>query len=102
MNWNEAEFPAINQTFLGKRESRWWNIDPYLFWSMSLLLLLGILMVFSASMTTALYAYGDVFYFLKRHLLGIGVGFLFLTIFTFISLERLRGLNHFLLLATFV
>jgi len=102
MNWNEAEFPAINQTFLGKRESRWWNIDPYLFWSMFLLLLLGILMVFSASMTTALYAYGDVFYFLKRHLLGIGIGFIFLTIFTFISLERLRGLNHFLLLATFV
>jgi len=101
MTWNKITLP-VNDERLSFKTRWWWDIDPYLFWSILLLLLLGIVMVFSASMTTALYAYGDVFYFLKRHLLGILLGFLFLTIFTFVSLDRLRSINRFLLLATFV
>ncbi len=101
MNWNKLGFPINNEKFSFKTKW-WWDIDPYLFWSTFLLLLLGITMVFSASMTTALYAYGDVFYFLKKHILGIILGFIFLTVFTFISLDRLRSMNRFLLLATFI
>ena len=98
MTWNKITLP-VNDERLSFKTRWWWDIDPYLFWSILLLLLLGIVMVFSASMTTALYAYGDVFYFLKRHLLGILLGFLFLTIFFFVSLDAAEY-KPLLLLAT--
>lgn len=75
----------------------WWEIDPWLFWSVVILLLFGVVMVLSSSMTTGLYAYGDVFYFSRKHLqgviLGIGVG----TITTFFPLSRLQRWSKFLL-----
>lgn len=58
-------------------------------------------MVFSASMTTALYAYGDVFFFLKRHLVALCIGALGCTVSTFFSLERLRKMSKVLLFSVF-
>ncbi len=58
-------------------------------------------MVFSASMTTALYAYGDVFHFLKRHLLALTLGFGGCLLGTFVSLEHLRKMSKAFLVFTF-
>lgn len=79
----------------------WWEIDPFLFWSVLILALFGTTMVFSASMTTALYAYGDVFFFLKRHLVALCIGALGCTVSTFLSLERLRKMSKVLLFSVF-
>lgn len=84
-----------------QRVTWWWEIDPFLFWAVLILTLFGTLMVFSASMTTALYAYGDVFFFLKRHLVALCVGVLGCTVSTFLSLERLRKMSKVLLFAVF-
>ncbi|MEN3202304.1 MAG: putative lipid II flippase FtsW [Atribacterota bacterium] len=79
----------------------WWEIDPFLFWAVLVLVLLGTVMVFSASMTTALYAYGDVFFFLKRHLFALFLGILGCAVATFLSLERLRKMSKTLLFSVF-
>ncbi|MCX6090367.1 MAG: putative peptidoglycan glycosyltransferase FtsW [Candidatus Atribacteria bacterium] len=42
-----------------KKRRWWWDVDPYLFWSVILLLSLGLVMVLSASMTTALMSFSD-------------------------------------------
>lgn len=79
----------------------WWEIDPFLFWAVVILLLLGTVMVFSASMTTALYAYGDVFFFLKRHLFALFLGIVGCAGATFLSLEHLRRASKALLFFVF-
>lgn len=85
-----------------KRAKWWWEIDPWLFWSVMVLLLFGIVMVFSASMTTGLYAYGDAFYFFQRHLFGIVLGLIAGVITSFFPLSRLREQSKLLLLFTLV
>ncbi len=103
MTWNKITLP-VNDERLSFKTRWWWDIDPYLFWSILLLLLLGIVMVFSASMTTALYAYGDVFYFLKRHLFRnfTGVSFFNYIYFCFFrslaEYKPLFALGYFLFL----
>ena len=84
------------------RAKWWWEIDPWLFWSVMSLLLFGIVMVFSASMTTGLYAYGDAFYFFRKHLLGVALGLITGVITSFFPLSWLRERSRFLLLAILV
>ncbi|MGQ9623033.1 MAG: putative lipid II flippase FtsW [Candidatus Caldatribacteriaceae bacterium] len=84
-----------------RRVKWWWEIDPPLFWAVVSLSLFGTIMVFSASVTTALYAYGDVFYFLKRHLLALVLGVGGCLVGTFVSLERLRRMSRVLLVFVF-
>lgn len=76
----------------------WWEADPVLFWTVIILILLGVIMVFSSSMTTAIYSYGDIFYFLKRHLFGLLLAFLCFIIFSFFPLLLVRSLSRSLLL----
>ncbi|MEN3185856.1 MAG: putative lipid II flippase FtsW [Atribacterota bacterium] len=84
------------------RAKWWWEIDSWLFWSVMSLLLFGIVMVFSASMTTGLYAYGDAFYFFRKHLLGVALGLITGVITSFFPLSWLRERSRFLLLAILV
>lgn len=55
----------------------WWEIDPYLFWTMILLLCIGLIMVFSASMTTSIMSYSDPYYFFKKQVVGVALSFFF-------------------------
>jgi cell division protein FtsW len=96
----KSVFPYIADT--ERRAKWWWEIDPWLFWSVMILLLFGTVMVFSASMTTGWYAYGDVFYFVQRHFLGIVLGLLAGAVASFFPLSHLRKQSKLLLLLTFV
>jgi len=78
----------------------WWMIDPYLFWSVVIMLLLGTTMVFSASMTTGIYAYRNAFYFLKDHIIGILLGLLGGALASFFPLQQLRKLSKAFLFLT--
>ncbi|HSV31207.1 MAG TPA: putative lipid II flippase FtsW [Atribacteraceae bacterium] len=80
----------------------WWDIDPPLFWSTLILLSLGIVMVFSASMTTGLDLFADPFFFLKRHLVGLGVSLPFFVAASVFNLELLRRLSRKLLVFSFI
>uniref|UniRef100_A0A7V4DE87 Probable peptidoglycan glycosyltransferase FtsW n=1 Tax=Candidatus Caldatribacterium californiense TaxID=1454726 RepID=A0A7V4DE87_9BACT len=100
MLWGKVHFQSLLEAYEARlrKVQWWWEVDPVLFWVVLVLSLFGSLMVFSASMTTALYAYGDVFFFLKRHLLALGFGMLGCFGTTFLSLERLRKMSKKLLL----
>lgn len=54
------------------------------------LTLFGIVMVFSASQVTALSEYKDSFYFLKRQVIWVAIGFSLLMLFANIDYRRLR------------
>lgn len=101
--WGKVHLQNLLEAYENSlRKARWWwEVDPVLFWTVLILILFGSLMVFSASMTTALYAYGDVFFFLKKHIfaLCLGIGGCFVA--TFFSLERLRKMSKGLLFFVF-
>jgi len=104
MLWRKVHFRSLLEAYEARlwKVQWWWEVDPVLFWAVLILSLFGSLMVFSASMTTALYAYGDVFFFLKRHLLALGLGMLGCFGTTFLSLERLRKMSEKFLLFVFL
>lgn len=95
MIWFKDVFLAVTEK--EKKAQWWWEIDPWLFGAVLLLLLFGIVMVFSASMTTGLYAYGDPFYFLRKHIVGVVLGLGAGLVTTFFPLARLREWSKFLL-----
>ena len=80
----------------------WWEIDPYLFWTTVILLCLGLIMVFSASMTTSLISYSDPYYFFKKQILGVGVSLFFFIIASFIKLDFVRKMSSKLLLLSVI
>ncbi|MGC8777464.1 MAG: putative lipid II flippase FtsW [Candidatus Caldatribacteriaceae bacterium] len=100
MIFSKSVFASV--TNVENRAKWWWEIDPWLFWSVVVLILFGIIMVFSASMTTGLYSYGDAFYFLRRHLWGIFLGVMAGVVASFFPLSRLREQSRLLLLLVFV
>ncbi|MCS7241694.1 MAG: putative lipid II flippase FtsW [Candidatus Caldatribacterium sp.] len=101
--WGRVRLRTLREAYEARfrKVTWWWEIDPFLFWAVLTLTLFGTIMVFSASMTTALYAYGDVFFFLKRHLFALCVGTLGCVVSTFLSLERLRKMSKTLLCLVF-
>ncbi len=103
MLWERVRFRNLFEAYEARlqRVKWWWEIDPFLFWAVFVLTLFGTVMVFSASMTTALYAYGDVFFFLKRHLFALFLGILGCVVTTFLSLERLRRMSKAFLFTVF-
>ncbi len=66
-------------------------IDSWLVAVFFLLMLLGIIMVYSASAFYARQYYGDHFFFLKRYLLHLFLGLIVMAIFYSVPLEKLRG-----------
>ncbi len=80
----------------------WWDTDPLLFWSVIGLLSIGVVMVFSSSMTTGLYAYGDPFFFLKRHAVGLVFAFLIFIPVSFMELNLLRRFSKKFLVFSFI
>ena len=76
----------------------WWDIDPYLFWTTIVLLFIGLIMVFSASMTTSLLSYSDPYYFFKKQIIGVALSLVVFIIASSIKLDLVRGLSGKVLL----
>ncbi|MGQ9746997.1 MAG: putative lipid II flippase FtsW [Candidatus Caldatribacteriaceae bacterium] len=93
---------SYSLTKVDERTKWWWEIDPWLFWSVVILLLFGVVMVLSSSMTTGLYAYGDAFYFFRRHLKGVVLGIVVGIVTTFLPLSRLKRWSKFFLLLVLI
>jgi cell division protein FtsW len=72
--------------------------DRILFVAMMLLVVLGILAVFSASSFRAVEKFGDAAYFLKLHLLRVGFGLIFFFIAAKIDYHQFRSMTPLLLL----
>jgi len=101
MNLSKVDTQKMSSTSLSKVGEHWlarWKSEPLLFWSIVILLSLGIIMVFSASMTTSIYAYHDVLFFLKRHLLGVLLSLPFFLLGSLFPLQKLRQLSSRILL----
>ena len=101
MDLLKAENPRMLSTSSTKIKKHWfarWKAEPVLFWNTVILLSTGIIMVFSASMTTSIYAYHDVLFFLKRHLLGVLLSVPFFLLGSLLSLQKLRQLSSRILL----
>ncbi len=96
-------FRQLRSLFRDERERRWWwDTDPFLFWSVIGLLSIGVVMVFSSSMTTGLYAYSDPFFFLKRHVAGLIFAFLIFILASFMELDLLRRFSKKILVFSFI
>lgn len=67
-----------------------------LFFLMVALLALGLIFVYSASYYSAELAYGDKFYFFKKQLFGIAVGFVGYLIFSLVNYKLLEKVKWFL------
>lgn len=66
------------------------------------LLIVGIIMVYSASHVWSLYKFGDEFYYLKRQLLFAGVGFIAMLFFMLIPYTTWKKYSNFILLGCFI
>lgn len=65
-------------------------------------LILGCLFVYSASFYSAEITYGVKFFFLKKQLFGIAVGFVLYIIFSFFDYHKLEKLKWFFLVLSFI
>ncbi len=63
------------------------GIDKVLVIVLVALVTIGALMVYSASYPYALSKFGDSFYYLKKHIVFLGVGFVFMLVATFIPIS---------------
>ncbi len=76
------------------------TINTWLIFAFFALMLLGIIMVYSASAFYAQHRFGDHFYFLKQHLMNLFVGLIALVIAFSISYNKIRRYSWFFLLAS--
>ena len=76
------------------------RIDPVIFFVSLGLVVLGIVMVFSASHILALDRYGDPFFFVKRHVLWAVLGFIFMLLISQSDTCRVRKIAFPLLIAS--
>ena len=73
-----------------------------LFVLMFLLLSIGCLFVYSSSYYSAGLSYGDGFFFFKKQLFGIAVGFVFYFFFSFFDYHRFQRIKYFLIAFSFL
>lgn len=66
----------------------------------AILVVVGILFVYSSSSVFALETYGSSGYFVKKHLIGLCIGLIGLTICRLISLDRLYALTPYFFIST--
>lgn len=83
--------------------------DVYLFFTTLLLVLIGIMMIFSSSAILAKERFGDTYYFLKKELIFFVIGFIALFVCKSISYKRyakwiypMLGVTLFLMLLSFI
>jgi cell division protein FtsW len=94
---------AATLTFArSNQRSRQLITDPVLLLAVSALLLLGLTMVSSASITIATSSAGDPFLYLKKQLLGVGLGFSAIAILCVLPTALWQRLAFPLLVAAFV
>lgn len=72
-----------------KKESKF---NFWTFFFMVILLILGCVFVYSASFYSAKITYGDEFFFLKKQIFGIAVGFVCYLFFSFFDYQKLKKL----------
>ncbi len=100
---NGQAIPAIGSRLLRRAPRRAPNLwDQPLMITVAVLLALGLVMVTSASITTADRAFGEPFYYLEHQLLFLGVGFLAALPVVRIPLEVWEKLSPLLLAVAFV
>jgi cell division protein FtsW len=73
-------------------------LGKLLFFSVVAIVLFSILMIFSASSVLASEKFGDPFFFLKRHIIWVCLGFSFMFIGYIIDLKKIQYLSLFLLI----
>ena len=78
------------------------KFNLYLFFVMLILLAIGCVFVYSASFYSAEISYGDKFFFLKKQLFGIVVGFVLFLFFLFFDYHKLEKLKWPLLVVSYI
>ncbi len=76
--------------------------DPVLFWAVTILLMTGLVMVFSASGVFAMEKYDDPYYFLKRQSLWLVFGMVVMMVAQNMDYKVLEKFTYPILLLTFV
>ena len=89
------KFLFLNQ--LKKRRFNFW-----LFFLMCLLLTVGLIFVYSASFYSAGITYQDKFFFFKKQIFGIVVGFVLYIFFSFFDYHKLEKIKYILLVISFI
>jgi len=84
----------------GAKSKRKFNIS--LFVLMIILLVIGLIFVYSASFYSADLTYKDKFFFLKKQIFGICVGFVLFILFSFFDYHKLDKMKYFLVAISFV
>ena len=70
------------------------HCDSILCLATAVLVLVGIVMVFSASAVYAMETYHDSWYFLKRHVIWVAIGAVVLVVFRKLDYHKLQGLTY--------
>ena len=87
---------------LSIRKSKKISFSLSLFLLMVVLLGLGLIFVYSASFYSANLTYRDRFFFLKKQLFGIAVGFVLYIFFSFFDYHKLGKMRYILVVVSFV
>lgn len=87
---------------LSIRKSKKNSFSLSLFLLMVVLLGLGLIFVYSASFYSANLTYRDSFFFLKKQLFGIAVGFVLYVFFSFFDYHKLGKMKYMLVVFSFV
>jgi cell division protein FtsW len=99
MSWRDVETLALYRAEPAPAGSR--RGDRALLLLVLILVAIGVGMIYSASAVMAQKRFGDSTYFLKRQMLWLGVGLVFLLIFARLNLQTLRSLALPLLFLAF-
>lgn len=78
------------------------KVDIFLLSCVIALTIIGIIMVQSASSFVALKNYNDKYYFLKKQIIGVIIGFAVMCFFYFINLEKLKKFKYLFLAISLV
>lgn len=78
------------------------KIDLHLLCTTILLVLIGLLVVYDASVVQAFKDYGDKYVYIKQQLIWVGLGFLLLTFFSFFPYQRLKKYSSLLFIGSLI
>ncbi|MEM1009874.1 MAG: FtsW/RodA/SpoVE family cell cycle protein [Myxococcota bacterium] len=82
-----------------KKSLRVFWSDPWLTWSCVLLTLFGVTMIYSTTTVHAMERYRDAFWYVKKHLLSLGIGVAGFVLMANLSLKRLYDWGPWIFLA---